>query len=206
MKPIAVLYATREGHTHRIATRLIEALGSAGYAAESANVAKLGDAPDFGRFAAVLLAASVHAGRHEREMVELVKRHRAALERLPTAFISVSLSEAGAEDQSKPPEHRARAAADVSEMIDRFVQETGWHPGRIKPVAGALPYTHYNPFVRLVMVLIARRQGGDTDTSRDYEYTDWDELVAFAQSFAADVEEIGQGPRPPEATNASPWR
>jgi menaquinone-dependent protoporphyrinogen oxidase len=188
MKPIAILYATREGHTRRIAERLGEALGAAGYAAELANVAKLSEAPDFGRFAAVLLAASVHGGRHEREMVELVKRHRAALEGLPTAFLSVSLTEAGAEDAREPQERRARAAADVKEMIDRFVHETGWHPDRIKPVAGALPYTHYNPFIRLVMRLIVKRQGGDTDTSRDYDYTNWDELVAFAQSFAADVE------------------
>jgi menaquinone-dependent protoporphyrinogen oxidase len=197
MKPIAVLYATREGHTRRIAERLVEALGSAGYAAELSNVAKWRKAPpDFRGCAAALLAASVHGGRHEREMVELVKRYRAELERLPTAFISVSLTEAGAEDEGKPPEHRAHAAAEVKEMIDRFIQETGWHPDRIKPVAGALPYTRYNPFIRLVMRSIVRRQGGDTDTSRDYEYTNWDELVAFARSFAADVGELA-GARAP---------
>ena len=112
----------------------------------------------------------------------------------------VSLSEAGAEDTRKPREQRARAASEVKELIDRFVHETGWHPDRIKPVAGALPYTLYNPFVRLVMRLIVRSQAGDTDTSRDYEYTNWDALVAFAQSFAADVERQAEEARESEAT------
>jgi len=31
---------------------------------------------------------------------------------------------------------------------------------------------------------IARKEGGDTDTSRDYEYTDWNDLRAFGEAFA----------------------
>ena len=31
---------------------------------------------------------------------------------------------------------------------------------------------------------IVARAHGDTDTSRDYEYTDWDDLRLFAQTFA----------------------
>jgi menaquinone-dependent protoporphyrinogen oxidase len=33
------------------------------------------------------------------------------------------------------------------------------------------------------MVRIVRKAGGDTDTSRDYEYTDWEELRGFARDF-----------------------
>jgi menaquinone-dependent protoporphyrinogen oxidase len=35
-----------------------------------------------------------------------------------------------------------------------------------------------------MMVRIVRKAGGDTDTSRDYEYTDWTDLRAFAEKFA----------------------
>ncbi len=31
---------------------------------------------------------------------------------------------------------------------------------------------------------IAAKEGGETDTSRDFEYTDWDEVTRFAESFA----------------------
>jgi len=33
------------------------------------------------------------------------------------------------------------------------------------------------------MKQIARKAGGDTDTSRDYEYTDWAALRGFAEDF-----------------------
>jgi menaquinone-dependent protoporphyrinogen oxidase len=39
------------------------------------------------------------------------------------------------------------------------------------------------------MKFFARMETGDTDTSRDYEYTDWDEVRAFSRQFAAFVEE-----------------
>jgi menaquinone-dependent protoporphyrinogen oxidase len=34
------------------------------------------------------------------------------------------------------------------------------------------------------MARIAKRAGGGTDTSRDDEYTDWDEVESFAAAFA----------------------
>ena len=51
-------------------------------------------------------------------------------------------------------------------------------------VAGALLYTRYNFLVRFVMRQITKAEGGDTDTSRDYEYTDWDAVDRFAEAFA----------------------
>jgi hypothetical protein len=46
------------------------------------------------------------------------------------AFISVTLSEAGAEDPLASPERRAEAAGDAQRMIDVFTEETGWRPER----------------------------------------------------------------------------
>src|SRR5262249_20724197 len=123
--------------------------------------------------AAAMLAASVHAGGHEPEMVQFVKTHRGALEHLPTAFLSMTLSEAGVERSAATPEEHAQFVADVHRALDRFFAEAGWHPQRVKPVAGALLYTHYNFLTRLVMKRIAKHAGGSTDTSRDHEYTDW---------------------------------
>ena len=58
-------------------------------------------------------------------------------------------------------------------MIDVFTHQTGWRPAHALPVAGALPYSRYNFVIRLVMKRIARKAGGPTDTSHDYEFTDW---------------------------------
>jgi len=154
----------------------------------NADVLDVGGEPppqcDLTRYAAAIVAASVHVGKHEREMVEFVKAHRAELERIPSAFLSVSLSEAGAEDTSAAPERRRNAAADVRRMIDEFLRETGWSPTRVHPVAGALLYRQYGAIVRLVMRFIAKQAGATTDTSRDHEYTDWQALDRFADELA----------------------
>ena len=50
---------------------------------------------------------------------------------------------------------------------------------------GALRYTKYNVLIRIMMRVIVGFAGGDTDTSRDYEYTDWRAVEGFAAEFAA---------------------
>ena len=72
----------------------------------------------------------------------------------------------------------------------RFVSASGWQPGITRPVPGALLYTRYNPVKRWMMKRIVRKAGGDTDTTRDYEYTDWNELRAFADEFGAFVRHV----------------
>ena len=69
---------------------------------------------------------------------------------MPTAFISVTLSEAGAERVDATPAEHPRFAAYVKRVIDDFFEQTGWHPNRVKPVAGALLYTKYNFLIRFM--------------------------------------------------------
>jgi menaquinone-dependent protoporphyrinogen oxidase len=182
--PYLVLYATRHGQTQRIAEHVATVLRAGGLDADVRDAAAAHGQLDLGGYQAAIVAASVHLGKHEREMVTFVKHHRAELERMPTAFLSVSLSEAGAEDASSPPERRATAAAEAKAVIDAFFQETGWHPLRVKPVAGALRYTKYNFLVRFVMKQIAKQKGSSTDTSRDHEFTDWAALDRFVNDVA----------------------
>lgn len=183
MKPILILYATREGHTHRIADYLAAALKTRGMAVEQHNVKECSDPLDLSGYAAAILAASVHMGEHEREMVAFVKRYREALDRLPSAFLSVSLSEAGVEDRTASEANREKAKADVERMLAAFFEETGWHPARVAPVAGAMLFTQYGFLLRFVMKRIARLAGASTDTTCDHVYTDWSGLDRFANDF-----------------------
>jgi menaquinone-dependent protoporphyrinogen oxidase len=187
MNNIGVIYATREGHTARIADRVAAGLIARGLPAEVRNVRESDSIPGLDQYRAVILAASVHAGKHEPEMVKFVKEHLTELQSLPAAFLSVTLSEAGVERPNATPEEHARFSADVQSVLDTFFKETGWHPRHVKPVAGALLYTKYNFLIRFIMKRIARKSGGDTDTSRDYEYTDWLALDRFVEELAGEL-------------------
>src|SRR5665213_822941 len=176
MKPILVLYATREGHTRRIAEHIAATIRARGYFAEVIDAADLPSEFSMEDYEAAVLAASVHREKHEEEMIRFVQRFREELECMRAVFLSVRLSEAGAEDAAATPEHRAQAAADVQKMIDTFLKVTGWHPSKVRAAAGALSYTKYNFVIRFVMKRIAKAQGASTDTSRDHELTDWEAL------------------------------
>lgn len=183
---VAVLYATFHEHTRSIAERIAADLEAGGFQAEIHDVRAMTTFNPLSYTAAVL-AAPVHLGRHHRDMVVFVKEHRAALERLPTAFISVTLSEAGAERSFVTPQQHLQSVADVQIMLDRFVAETGWHPTRVKPVAGAIAYTRYDFLLRFGLKHIAKKVGAGLDTSRDYDYTDYDALDAFVTEFAEQI-------------------
>ena len=175
----AVLYATREGHTRRIAEHIASALRAKHVDVDVYDVNRLSSPIDWSRYVTACVAASVHGGHHELEMIAFARRHRADLTRLGAVFVSVTLSQAGAGDPKAPKERRGQAAADAQRMIDVFVEETGWRPARALPVAGALAYSRYNFLIKFVMKRIARKAGAPTDTSRDYEFTDWTELDRF---------------------------
>jgi menaquinone-dependent protoporphyrinogen oxidase len=200
MKPIAILYATREGQTERIADRVAAGLRARGLDAEVKNLRNHADGVQLDDYAAAILAASVHGGRHEPEIVRFVREHRDKLESMPSAFLSVTLSEAGAERPGTTPEEHARFVTDVREMLDRFFAETGWRPAHVKPVAGALMYSKYNFLIRFVMKRIAKQSGGSTDTSRDHDYTDWVALDHFVDELAAEFASSGVGASPSRAT------
>lgn len=188
MKPVAIIYATREGHTRRIAEHAIAALTRLGYSCCAWN---LQDHPkiDLTRHSAAILASSVRSGKHEAVMLDFVEHHIEDLERLPNAFLSVTLSQAGVERPGQPPETASRCRAGVNQAIDRFVAETGWCPQHIEAIAGALTYSKYNFVTRCFMQWTAGREGADTDTSRDYEYTDWNGLARFIAKFAFELRE-----------------
>jgi menaquinone-dependent protoporphyrinogen oxidase len=113
---------------------------------------------------------------HSEEMTRYLKRHAAQLEAVPTALFQVSMASAYQDD-----EHSHLAHGMLQELLD----ETGFAPDVVALFAGALVYTRYGWIKRRMMRSIEKRQGGDTDTSHDYDYTDWDAVEGFAQDVHA---------------------
>ena len=176
MSRILVLYGTTEGHTRKVANAIGDSIRASGLDVDVVHVDE--SKPDPSDYSAVIVAASVHAGGYQKAVRNWVRAHAEQLDAKPGAFVSVCLS-----ILSKNEAGRKEAAA----IPQRFLESSRWHPGVVKIVAGALLYTHYNFFIRWIMKRIVAEAGGDTDTSRDYEYTDWTDVRAFAREFGGRV-------------------
>ena len=171
---VLVLYGTANGHTRKIASALAEALRAAAIDVDVVNAQEPLD-PTPLDYAAVIVAAPVRAGQYPKAVRRWVTSHADELRRRQAAFVSVCLGVL---------EHNPKTNAVLEAILQRFFDQTGWRPGTVKIVAGALPYTQYNWLTRWMMRRIVARAHGDVDTSRDYEYTDWQDLRDFAGEFA----------------------
>ena len=174
MTHILIVYGTTDGHTRKIVQVLAEDLR-----AQRCCVDILDAGGPLRRLSpeahdGVIVAASVHIGDYQRSVARWVRAHAPMLNTMPTAFLSVCLAVL----EKDPAAHR-----EVARIMNRFLTRHGWRPMITKLVAGALPYTRYGWLKRRMMKRIAAKAGGDTDTTRDFEYTDWNDLRDFARGF-----------------------
>jgi len=198
MRPFLVVYATRTGYTRQVAEHIADRIRTLAHEAQIQD-ARTEALPPLERYSAVILAAGVHLGHHEREMVKFVRARRRELEALPTLFLSVSLTEAVAADVHRPDDERLEAQRAIRKVLDDFVLETGWRPGKAMPIAGALTETTYGPLTRLLIRKIAHRNVPDEPT-RQVVFTDWAALNVVVDNLVHQAAERSKTapPLPPE--------
>jgi menaquinone-dependent protoporphyrinogen oxidase len=177
MARILIVYGTTEGHTAQIAERMAAVMRDAGHEVDLRDSKEVRKQTLTGEFDGAIVGGSIHTGDHQSSLRDFVKGNRGLLERVPSAFFSVSLSAVDQDDEAK---------AEVQAVVDKFVRETGWKPERVETFGGALVYTQYNFFVRHMMKLIVKQHGRtELDSSRDYDFTDWGAVEGFAREFAS---------------------
>jgi menaquinone-dependent protoporphyrinogen oxidase len=176
---VPVFFATSEGQTRRIAEHLVAVLRDRGFESQAIDMAGP-DAllVDWTSVRGAILGASLHMGKHQKAADRFVRRFAADLNRVPSAFFSVSLSAAS----------KNQKEVDAAESLARaFPPARGWTPAKIVSVAGRLAYREYGFFVRVLIKWIAKKEGAPTDTSRDYELTNWQEVEALAREMARHI-------------------
>jgi menaquinone-dependent protoporphyrinogen oxidase len=181
---ILIIHCSNHGHTSKIAARIGAAIERTGIAVELCALSDGGD-PAPGDYDAVIAGASIHAGKHQHELVDWATRHRSALAQLPTAFFSVCLTAA---------DHTEESRVATRGYIDDFVEATGWTPAHVTTFAGALQYREYDFVTRLMMRLMMHRMDHPSDVSRDYDYTDWEAVDRWALEFAGTLVPAPAGP------------
>lgn len=179
MTDILIVYATREGQTEKVARRLADCLKSGGAGVQLVDVAR----PEFPHnrslesFDLLVFGASMHAGGLESEIVDFINANAARIGMMSRSFFLVLLSAAAKDSQL-----RSRWLADARNKMNR---QLSVEFDEVEMIAGALAYSKYSLPLKWLMQRIARKAGEDTDTSRDYEYTDWAQVDRYARILLA---------------------
>ena len=174
---ILILYATTEGQTRKIARFCGRHLSERGLSTE---ILPLADATDIDLNAhdGVLVLASVHAGDYQPELGDFAQDYAAVLPLLPNAFLSVSLSAAGDDEDDWKG---------LEACVARMAEDTGWTPQEVVHVAGAFRFGEYNWLKTWAMRWIAAQKGVDASEGEDVEFTDWAALEAFLDRWTEGV-------------------
>lgn len=169
---LLILYGTTEGQTRKIARFIEDEVEQMGWSATICNLTEEVVYPK--GFDAVVIASSIHMGKYQTAVADYAIRNAVELNKMPTAFISVSLTAAGDDEESWKELH---------EITDHFLRHCEWRPARTLQAAGALKYTQYDWLKKTLLRMIAKNAGGSTDTTQDHEYTNWDEVRGFIKDF-----------------------
>lgn len=175
MKKALIVFATREGQTEKVALRIANHLSKIDFEVDVQNAA---DAPQkpLGAYDLILCGGSMHIGGIEKELTKFVNSNAKMIEQKPNSFFLVLLSAA-----TKNPKLRAEWLSEAEKRLREQIQLKFDH---VEMIAGALKYSKYPWPVKWIMRRIAKKAGEGTDFSKDYEYTDWDQVKKYAENLA----------------------
>jgi menaquinone-dependent protoporphyrinogen oxidase len=175
MSKFLIVYETVEGQTEKIALTLASEMRKLGDSVETIHLATPPDSIQ--SFDGILVGAPVYYSSYPKNIRNWVKANVKILSEKPGGFFSVCLG--------MLQKNSNKAQIEERKIVRDFVNWSDWHPNITAIFAGSLAYSKYGWIKRQIMKMISRRAGGKTDTSRDYEYTDWEEVRRFARQFSA---------------------
>ncbi len=173
MQRVLMLHSSREGQTVKILRFMEQELGE-GFKCELVN---LHDDPkvELSQYDKVIVGASIRYGHLNTKLYSFIQENQKALTESDNAFFCVNLT------ARKP----GKDIPENSAYIKKFLAKSPWQPKKIAVFAGALFYPRYRLFDRVMIRFIMKITGGETDTSKEVEYTDWEKVRTFCDILRA---------------------
>lgn len=173
MANILLLYSSVYGHTLKIAEFIRDEAALHGHRVDVRPLAQ--GATDATSYDAIVVGSSIRHGKHHAEVVDFVRTNRDLLERVPSAFFSVSL--VARKPQKNTPQ--------TNQYVRDFLAKSPWQPRLVGVFGGVLDYQRYGLFDRYAIRFIMMLTKGPTDLHTNVEFTDWEKVRAFARDLSA---------------------
>lgn len=170
MKKIIILYSSREGQTSKIGHYIADQIGMQN--CELMDLHQIKDV-DLTQYETVIIGASIRYGHFNKKLYQFIQSHLEQLKHVKAAFYCVNLT-ARKEGKDTP---------EGSAYIQKFLNKSPWTPSLIGVFAGGLYYPRYGWLDRLMISFIMRLTGGETDTTKEVEYTNWEKVDLFVRNI-----------------------
>lgn len=124
-------------------------------------------------FDQIIIGASVKYGDHNKKIYNFVKNNKILLKTKKTVFFSVNAT-ARKSEKNTP---------NTNPYIIKFLKKTNWKPDHIGVFAGKIDFPNYNFLEKYLIKFIMWITNGPTDTTKTYEFTDWDAVKKFSREI-----------------------
>lgn len=162
-----ILYSSHDGQTKKIAAYIAEIIK------ENVDVKSISDVVNLQDYDRIIIGASIRYGHFNKQLYKMLEKHTTLLNQKITAFFGVNLT-------ARKPE---KSTPETNVYVRKFLQRITWQPTISSVFAGALLYPRYTFFDRAMIQFIMRITGGETDPTKEIEYTDWQKVRSFSEAF-----------------------
>ena len=168
MKKILLTYSTVDGHTKTICEKILS------YSETSqVDILPIDSSINIKDYDTVVIGASIRYGKYREEIFKFIKENEKLLNSKDNAFFSVNVV-ARKENKNKP---------ETNPYLIKFLNKISWQPKILDVFAGKIDYPKYKFLDKYAIKFIMWITKGPTDTSKVYEFTDWNRVKSFAEKL-----------------------
>lgn len=171
MSKVLIAYSTVDGQTLKISQTIAKELN------EEVVIKKFEDVESLKEYDKIIVASSIRYGKFPKNLYKFIEKNESILVEKRADFLGVNLI-------ARTPE---KCLVENNVYVRKFLEKVSWKPNRVNIFAGALKYTQYRKFDKFMIRLIMKKTGGPIDTQVDTEFTNWEQVVNYAQSVKEEI-------------------
>lgn len=175
MKPLLIVFSSQTGQTQKIVNFISAELSKRNIICDLFTARDLPKKISLNHFSGAIIASPIRFDRPDRKVLDFANAHAKELRHVPVAIFTVCFSILS--------EIRQTA---ISTEINRLSLEKaiGREPELSQSFAGAVKQSEYNWLTRQVIKRMKTKRKYPVELSKNIEYTDWEEVKRFTDSFA----------------------
>ena len=175
MSKALILYFSRGGHTAQISKVIKEELEQNKHTCDVFNInSDLIHQIKWDTYDVVAFGSCVLYGSYHKSVFQFLNEHHDKLAKIPNSFFCVNVV-------ARNPEKRI---PENNKYLQKFIKLSPWQPKDLKIIAGKVDYPSWPWYDSLMIRLIMKMTNGPTDPKAVIDFTDWDDVKAYARHLA----------------------
>ncbi len=168
MEKTLITYSTVDGQTKRISEKLAKLATQS-----NVDVLPISNQINLDIYKTIIIGASIRYGKYRNEVFNFIENNIQTLNIKENAFFSVNVV-------ARKPE---KSSPETNPYLIKFLGKIKWKPKNLGVFAGKIEYPKYKFIDKYAIKFIMWLTKGPTDTSKTYEFTDWNKVEDFARDL-----------------------